>query len=182
LCDRIIPTELSGSRDVELLAGALARELLQARLIANLATFNGDGTIHLVPMWFLWEADAVLIPTSGASRKARNARRDARAAVMVDDSRGGLDVRGITMTGHVEILAGPEAESANRRVHRKYVTEAGLGLPEVQEALATDDVTLRFLPEQARAWDLSSHPASRLVLEAGAFEPLVPVHRKPAGR
>jgi PPOX class probable F420-dependent enzyme len=182
LCDRIIPAEMSNSADLDLLAGALARELLQARLIANLATVNGDGTIHLVAMWFLWETGAVLMPTSGASRKAQNARRDSQAAVMVDDSRGGLDVRGITMTGHVEILAGPEAESANRRVHRKYLTESGLAQLEVQEALSTDDVTLRFLPEQAASWDLSSHPASRVVLEAGAFEPLVPVHPGPAGR
>jgi PPOX class probable F420-dependent enzyme len=163
----------------DVLDTALARELLQARLIANLATFAGDGTIHLVPMWFLWEDGAVLMPTSGTSRKARNARRDPRAAVMVDDSRGGLDVRGITMTGRVEILAGDEAARTNRRVHLKYVTEAGLEMPAVREALATDDVTLRFRPEQARSWDLSGHPASRLVLEAGAFEPLVPVHGEP---
>lgn len=173
---------MSGSADLDLLTGALAREVLQERLIANLATVNGDGTIHLVPMWFLWEAGAVLMPTSRTSRKAQNARRDSRAAVMVDDSRGGLDVRGITMTGRVEILTGPEAESANGRVHRKYLTEAGLTLAEVQEALATDDATLRFLPERAESWDLSSHPASRLVLEAGEFEPLVSVHRKPTGR
>ena len=178
MCDRIIPTEVSG--EVELLGGALARELLQARLIANLATFDGDGTIHLVPMWFLWENGAVLMPTSGTSRKARNVRRDARAAVMIDDSRGGLDVRGITMTGRVEILTSDEAARTNPRVHGKYLTEAGLELQEVREALATDDVTLRFLPEQARSWDLSGHPASRLVLDAGAFEPLVSVHGKPA--
>jgi hypothetical protein len=35
------------------LADELARELLQARLIANLATFKSDGSIHLVAMWFL---------------------------------------------------------------------------------------------------------------------------------
>jgi PPOX class probable F420-dependent enzyme len=167
---------MSGTGDLELLGGALARELLQARLIANLATFNGDGTIHLVPMWFLWEDGAVLMPTSGESRKARNARRDPRAAVMVDDSRGGLDVRGITMVGRLEILTGAEAARVNPRVHRRYLTQAGLELPEVQEALATDDVTLRFLPERAGSWDLSSHPASHRVLEAGAFEPLVQVH------
>lgn len=49
----------------------------------------------------------------------------------------------------------------------------------MREALATDDVTLRFLPEHVRSWDLSSHPASRLVLEAGAFAPLAPVHGTP---
>ena len=55
---------------------ALAHELLEARLIANLATFNADGSVHLVAMWFLWDGEAVLSPTSATTRKARNLRRE----------------------------------------------------------------------------------------------------------
>lgn len=163
----------------ELLASDLAGDLLVARLIAKLATYNPDGTIHLVPMWFAWEGGAVLMPTSGASRKARNLRRDARAAVMIDDSRGGLDVRGITMVGRAEILSGSDAQAANRRVHLRYVSGNGLAFAEVGEALGSDDVTVRFLPERGASWDLSGHPASRRLLESGDFEPLVPVHTRP---
>jgi PPOX class probable F420-dependent enzyme len=166
----------------KLLHGGLARELLAARLIAKLATYNADGTIHVVPMWFAREDDAVLMPTSGASRKARNARRDARAALMIDDSRGGLDVRGITMTGFVEVLTGPDVDAWNRRVHLKYVTAQGLAFDEIAEALASDDVTLRFRPERGTSWDLSGQPASRLLLESGEFEPLAPVHVRSRAR
>jgi hypothetical protein len=41
-------------------ADELARELLEARLIANLATRNRDGSIHLVAVWFLWDGMALL--------------------------------------------------------------------------------------------------------------------------
>jgi PPOX class probable F420-dependent enzyme len=164
----------------ELLASDLAGDLLGARLIAKLATYSPDGTIHLIPMWFACEDGAVLMPTSGASRKTRNLRRDARATVMIDDSRGGLDVRGITMVGRVEILSGAEAQAANRRVHLRYVTETGLAFPDVEEALRSDDVTLRFRPERGASWDFAGHPASRVLLESGEFEPLAPVHGRPA--
>ena len=36
-------------------ASALALEILSRRLIANLATLNEDGTVHLVAMWFRFE-------------------------------------------------------------------------------------------------------------------------------
>jgi hypothetical protein len=52
------------------LADELARELLEARLIANLATFNSDGSIHLVAMWFLWNGEVLLSPTNRRTRRA----------------------------------------------------------------------------------------------------------------
>lgn len=163
----------------ELLETPLARELLDARLIAKLATLSRDGTIHLVPMWFVWEAGAVLMPTSGASRKAKNARRDPQSSVAVDDSRGGLDVRGITMTGLAEVVDGDEARGIIERAHRKYLGDRGLALEGVREALASDDVVLRFVPGGGSLWDLGSLEISRRVLAEGAFEPLSPVHPPP---
>jgi nitroimidazol reductase NimA-like FMN-containing flavoprotein (pyridoxamine 5'-phosphate oxidase superfamily) len=39
------------------------QKLLSMRLIANLATTDDDGGIHLVPMWFLRVDDDICIPT-----------------------------------------------------------------------------------------------------------------------
>ena len=150
----------------------LARELLEARLIANFATLNGDGSVHLVGMWFLWDGEAVLLPTSGATRKVTNLERDARATVMIDDSRGGFDLRGITLTGRAAILRGPEAVSLNRRIHLKYVTERGRSLQPVDRYLGTDDVTIRFSPERVSSWDLRSTEQSSALVETGEFRPL----------
>ncbi len=160
----------------DLLASPLAVEILGARLIANLATLRWDGTIDLVPMWFLWDGEAVLMPTSSATRKVRNLERDPRAAVMIDDSRGGLDVRGCTFAGEAEIVRGVAAAEAIRKVHRKYVTEAGLRAESVTDALAGDDVILRFLPSRGSSWDLTGLAAARDLRESREFEPLVPVY------
>ena len=156
----------------DLLAEGLAQELLAARLIANFATLNRDGSVHLVGLWFLWDGEAVLLPTSGATRKVRNLEREARATVMIDDSRGGFDLRGITLTGRATILRGPEVVSLNREIHLKYLTERGRDLEPVDRYLGTDDVTIRFTPERASSWDLRSTEQGRTVAETGEFRPL----------
>lgn len=161
----------------DLLAEGLARELLEARLIANFATLNRDGSVHLVPLWYLWDGEAVLLPTSGATRKVRNLERDARATVMIDDSRGGFDLRGITLTGRAAILRSGEAVALNRRIHLRYLTERGRDLEPVDRYLATDDVTIRFAPERASSWDLRGTEQGRALIETGEFHPLDRVAR-----
>jgi PPOX class probable F420-dependent enzyme len=153
------------------------REILEARLIANLATFNPRGTINLVAMWFLWDGEAVLIPTHRGTRKAKNVARDPRATVMIDDSRGGFDLRGVMLFCEAaEIVEAPESLELNRRIHLKYVTEEGLELDAVRNYLSTDDCTLRLRPERISSWDLRETPQGRALLETGAFHRLEAVH------
>jgi PPOX class probable F420-dependent enzyme len=152
------------------------REILQARLIANLATFNPRGTVNLVAMWFLWDGEAVLIPTNRGTRKAKNLMRDPRATVMIDDSRGGFDLRGVMLFCEAELIDPPVSLELNRRIHLKYVTEQGLELDAVKQYLATDDVTLRLRPERISSWDLRETPQGRALLETGAFHRLEAVH------
>ena len=152
----------------------LARELLDARVIANLASFRADGTIHLVAMWFTWDGTHVRFPTNSGSAKAKNLRSDPRATVMIDDSRGGFDVAGITITGRVELVEGAEARDLNRVVHLRYITAEGLAFPEVGGLLENDDVTLRLVPEKASTWDMRPLPGAALLRRTSAFEPLAP--------
>jgi len=152
---------------------ALAQEVLDARLIAKLATLDADGGVHLVGMWFLWDGEAVLLPTSRKTRKAKNIVRDPRATVMIDDSRGGFDLRGLTLMGRAGLLDGAEALGTNRRIHLKYLTERGRELEPVDRYLATDDVTIRFVPERASAWNLRDTDQGRVVLELGEFHRLL---------
>ena len=48
------------------------QELLALRLVATLGTTNDDGSILLTPIWYLYEADRLYLPTGSRSRKARN--------------------------------------------------------------------------------------------------------------
>lgn len=123
-------------------------------------------------IWFLWDGAALLMPTSGATRKARNLERDPRATVMIDDSRGGFDLRGITLTGRAAVVRGAEALADNRRIHLKYLTEPGRDLASVERYLATDDVTLRFTPERVSSWNLRDTEQGRAIAESEGARPL----------
>jgi PPOX class probable F420-dependent enzyme len=156
----------------DLLRDELSRELLAAPLIANLATLNPDGTIHLVAMWFRWDGEAILIPTHRRTRKARNLERNPSATVMIDDSRGGFDLRGITLAGKAELVPAPEALELNRSIHLRYVTDAGLSLEPVRRYLATDDVTIRIRPITVSSWNLRDADQGRALNANGEFRPL----------
>lgn len=117
-------------------------KLLSMRLIANLATLDQDGGIHLLPMWFLRVGNNICIPTSSHTHKYRNLRARPNASVMIDVSRAGLDLKGVLIRGRVELVYGEEAQQINRLIHLKYVKPEGLSDANVAAYLSKgDDVT-----------------------------------------
>src|SRR5438270_3957738 len=93
--EEVLPLQLSADEIDELLA---------ARLIANLASINPNGTVHLVAMWFRRDGDSLIFPTSSHTRKARNLRARPQATAMIDLSRAGLELKGVQIKGRVELV------------------------------------------------------------------------------
>ena len=77
-------------------------KLLSMTLIANLCTTDNDGTIHLLPMWFMRIGNEICIPTSHHTHKYRNLRARPHASVMIDVSKAGLDLKGVLISGQGE--------------------------------------------------------------------------------
>ncbi len=155
------------------LSAAEVDELLDARLIANLASINPNGTIHLVAMWFRRDGDAILFPTSHHTRKARNLRRQPQATAMIDRSRAGLDLRGVQIKGHVELIEGDAARQLNRSIHERYVTSEGLAQAAVTAYLSQgDDVTIRLPIERISTWNLADGAAGRALRAESRVHPL----------
>ena len=155
----------------------LVRELLGKRLVGVLATLEPDGSVHAVPLWFALGDEAILLATGSRSRKVRNLERDPRATLVLHDSRPGFEVCGASIRGRVEIVFDVEAAQLVARVHRRYITEAGLKLPDPARFLKGDDVALRFVPEGAVTWDERGSDAARALRETGgalALEPTSP--------
>lgn len=160
----IMPLQLSGSE---------IDELLDARLIANLASINPNGTVHLVAMWFRRDGDSILFPTSHHTRKARNLRRHPFATAMIDRSRSGLDLRGIQIKGRVELVEGNQVRELNRSIHERYITDVGLIEPAVAAYLSEgDDVTIRLSMDRISTWNLADAPAGQALRVSGRAHPL----------
>ena len=95
-----------------------ALEFLTERHLATLSTLRADGTPHVVPVGFTWDATAGLVRviTNGSSTKARNTRRGGYAAVSQVEGR-----RWITLEGPATILDEPAAvREAERRYAERY--------------------------------------------------------------
>ena len=156
------------------LENVLARELLDERLVAVLATLDADGAPHVVPVWFAERSGEIVLATASQSRKVRNLERDARATLCVHDSRPGAEVCGVSFRGRVQIVRGAAADALIELVHHRYVTPAGTELPEVEEFLSYDDVALVFAPEAAWTWDERGNAATTALRASAEALPLVP--------
>lgn len=58
---------------------------LSLPLIARLGTMNQDGTIHLTPIYFHYDAGEIILGTQVASRRVRNIKRNPKVTLLVDD-------------------------------------------------------------------------------------------------
>jgi nitroimidazol reductase NimA-like FMN-containing flavoprotein (pyridoxamine 5'-phosphate oxidase superfamily) len=149
------------------------QKLLSMRLIANLATIDDDGGIHLVPMWFLRVADDICIPTSRNTHKYRNLRkRPCASVVMIDVSRAGLNLKGVLIRGRVELIYEEDARRINRSIHLKYVMPEVLNDVRVSSYLSEgDDVTVNVIWIALSA-GISDTNAGKALSVGGWFYPL----------
>ncbi len=122
------------------------KEFLSGIYIASVATQNRDGTMHVVPIWYLFEEGALFLPTSPGSVKVRNVTERPVASVMVD-SRGSGPLRAASAQGQAEVLDGKAALEINQRCWARYCTPAGLADPDVGGLLASyDTVCIKVIP------------------------------------
>jgi nitroimidazol reductase NimA-like FMN-containing flavoprotein (pyridoxamine 5'-phosphate oxidase superfamily) len=148
-------------------------ELLSMTLIANLATLDDDGGIHIVPMWFLRLGNEICIPTSRHTRKYKNLRARPRASVMIDISRAGLDLKGVLVRGSVVFVEGEEAKRINHAIHLKYVTPEGLSDANVASYLSKgDDITVKIHMDHLVNWNLADSEAGKALRVGGWSRPL----------
>jgi hypothetical protein len=147
-------------------------EFLAGRRIAVLCTDDSNGLPYLTAIWFAYEDGAFLVPTSATSRKGRNARERPHGAILVDAR--GPAFRGVAASGRIELVEGDAALEINARIHRRYVTDAGMADPDLGGSLtAGDDLTLRLVPEHWQEWDLEPYFGTKLS-DAKLAEPLAP--------
>ncbi|GAC1316077.1 MAG: PPOX class F420-dependent oxidoreductase [Thermoleophilaceae bacterium] len=130
---------------------------LHEQKILSVATIGPRGRPHLVPLWYVPHDGHELTGwTYGASQKARNLERDARATVQVEDGVEYHELRGVTMECDVLVEREPErVVDYGVALFERY--GAGAPLPDdVREMVARQAakrVGLRFLPTRIFSWD-----------------------------
>jgi PPOX class probable F420-dependent enzyme len=101
-------------------AQAHTAERLRETLILWLASVRPDGRPHVVPVWFLWEDEAILIFSKPENQKVRNLRHNPAVTLALDDSREGDDVT--VLEGLADLVNDPSLTTAIADYAAKYAT------------------------------------------------------------
>jgi len=134
----------------------MAEKLLKGRRYAVLATHNDDGSIHLTPVWYIFEDGQIFVGTSETSRKARNVLARPNASLVVDVRNIGSEAW-VSASGPVNVIRRDAATAIHNRILHRYMTEDALRHPTIGPGMAAaDDVVLCLQPDRWRSWDMKS--------------------------
>lgn len=95
-----------------------ARELLDGRNFATVATIQPDGAPHTSVVWIERDGDTVQFSSITGRRKIRNLDRDNRIAITVSDAAN--PYRSIDIQGTAELIDDPD-KALPRRLSQKYL-------------------------------------------------------------
>jgi hypothetical protein len=101
-----------------LLHDPVAQRLLQSTLPARFAYTWRDGTPRVVPIWFHWDGEAVVLGGPADAPKMRVLRDGAKVALTIDSDRMPYKALLIRGTVHLDSVEGvsPEYAASARRV------------------------------------------------------------------
>ena len=124
------------------------RPMLFKERVVWLSTVRPDGSPHLVPTWFLWDGDALLVWSKPDAVKIRNLRANPRLMVEVGDAQADFNVG--LIEARAELLDGPGAVPA--AFLAKYAAELTASGIEPATFRATYTQAVRIVPTRFLAW------------------------------
>jgi PPOX class probable F420-dependent enzyme len=140
------------------LAAARIVRFLEREPVVWLSTVRPDGSPHLVPIWFWWDGDALLVFSKPHAQKVRNLRERPSVMLALGDADDDFDVG--MLEGRAELLDRPTREVMPAAHVAKYATQlAALGLSAAEYA-ATYSQVIRIDPLRFLSWHGRMVPAS----------------------
>lgn len=140
------------------LTDAEVADFLGAGRTLVLVTTGPEGVPDPVPMWYVLDDDGeVRMRTYRRSQKVVNLRREPRAAGLVEDGERYAELRGVQLTGRVELVEDPDwIADVWVGLMVKYEGLADADVPDARAALrerAGKQVGLRLVADRVVSWD-----------------------------
>src|SRR4051794_21774277 len=127
---------------------------LHARQTMNVATYNHDGTIHLVAMWYGFLDGKPAFETYQKSQKVANLRRDPRMTVLMEDGDRYEELRGVELVGTGVVLDEREqVMTVARSVVERYMDVKPEDAAAAAEILANKRVAVAVTVDRVVSWD-----------------------------
>lgn len=125
-------------------------ERLRRDLILWLTSVRPDGRPHIVPVWFYWDGDTILVLSKPSTQKIRNLRAEPRVSAALDDTKNGHDV--IIIEGVATLLPEPAPSLPLAPYLAKYATLLQEMQWEPSEMVAEYSQAIRITPARVLRW------------------------------
>jgi PPOX class probable F420-dependent enzyme len=130
-------------------------EFLQGWHTMSCATYNHDGSIHLVAMWYGFLEGAPALETKAKSQKVQNLRRGPRITCLVEEGDSYDQLRGVELVGTAEIVEDPARifEMGISVVERTAGTPYTEDMKPMVEAMIHKRVGVKINVDKYVSWD-----------------------------
>ena len=151
-----------------LLNDPVAQKLLQSTIPARLAYVWPDGSPRVLPIWFHWNGEEIVLGTPPTAPKVEALRQNPKVALTIDGNEWPYKVLVIRGTASVEVIEGvvPEYAAAAERYFGK---EQGPVWVEQVKGLFSQMGRVRIQPEWVGILDFEQRwPSAVVAAMAGA--------------
>jgi len=132
--------------------------LLRSEPVVWMSTVRPDGSPHLIPIWFSWDGEAIIIASKPNAQKVRNVRANPVVMLALGQPDEDFDVG--LLEGRAELLDVPAADVLPASHLTKYrAPMAAIGLTP-DEFLATYTQIIRIVPTRYLPWHGRTTPPS----------------------
>ena len=147
--------------DLELLNHPVAQELLHSRIPARLAYTWHDGTPRVVPIWFHWNGQELVLGGPNDAPKMDALREHPHVAITIDDTTFPWKVLLIRGTAQLEVVDGVSPEYA-AAAERYFGEEQGRAWVQQVGSMSPQMTRIRVHPEWVGILDFQTRFPSAL--------------------
>jgi PPOX class probable F420-dependent enzyme len=120
----------------------------------NVATFNHDGSIHLVAMWFAMNGSSPVFWTYNKSQKILNLQRDPRISGLVETGEKYEELKGVELVGRGEVITDrDEIMRLGSLIAQRYFGDRGDAARPFVERTGAKRYVVRMQVDRVVSWD-----------------------------
>ena len=140
------------------LAATRIRRFLEQEPVVWISTVRPDGAPHLVPIWFSWDGEALLVFSKPDAQKVRNLRANPSVMLAIGDAEDDFDVG--LIEGRAELLDRPTGDILLSGHLAKYAARLDVIAMTPQDYAATYSQVIRIVPNDFLGWHGRTTPHS----------------------
>lgn len=128
-----------------------SEKFLKTQKILRLATIDGTGVPHIVPVWYMYWNSKFYVGTNTKTRKARNIRKNPKVSFCVDVGIRSPDIIGVMGTGRAKLILKKElVEKLAKKILLRYFKN--MKNKSAQQLFDQTDCIIQITPRKVIEW------------------------------